>query len=380
MTLEEKKDNNNKDNYYEDKNDLSNSTEVKVQETNKIGLQNIGSTCYMNATLQCFCHIPKLISAFKNLNSNLLSNDTLSISFKNLIDSLWKDDFSPNQIENNYYIPTDFRKKIANKSPLFQNEEANDAKDLVNFIIMTLHEELNKANKNSNNIEDNLNLDQRNKDLVFNNFIQGFMASNQSIISDIFYGVNCNITQCQNCLSKNFNYQTYFFLIFPLEEVRKFKIQNNLNINEMIDIYDCFHYNQKIDFMFGENAMYCNYCQQTFNSCMSTILTVSPEVLIIILNRGKGIQYKIQIKFYEDLNLENFVEHKETGCKYKLIGVITHLGGNDMSGHFIAYCKDPISNQWYQFNDAMVNPVKDFQKDVIFYAMPYLLFYQKVSQ
>ena len=348
-----------------------------------IGLENIGATCYMNATIQCFCHIDKFVNFFKyNKQAKYIYDnkmeDKLSYSFKILIEQLWPDNIQ--NITKKYYAPYDFKEKISKMNSLFEGVAANDSKDLVNFIIMTLHEELNKSKVGTNFMNSNINLDQRNKDLVFNNFIQGFMASNQSIISDIFYGVNCNITQCQNCLSKNFNYQTYFFLIFPLEEVRKFKIQNNLNINEMIDIYDCFHYNQKIDFMFGENAMYCNYCQQTFNSCMSTILTVSPEVLIIILNRGKGIQYKIQIKFYEDLNLENFVEHKETGCKYKLIGVITHLGGSDMSGHFIAYCKDPISNQWYQFNDAMVNPVKDFQKEVIFYAMPYLLFYQKVSQ
>ena len=31
----------------------------------KIGLQNIGATCYMNATLQCFCHIEKFVNFFK---------------------------------------------------------------------------------------------------------------------------------------------------------------------------------------------------------------------------------------------------------------------------------------------------------------------------
>ena len=72
------------------------------------------------------------------------------------------------------------------------------------------------------------------------------------------------------------------------------------------------------------------------------------------------------------------MEHKEHGFKYKLIGVITHLGGSDMSGHFIAYCKDPISNEWYLYNDATVSPIANFQNDVINYAMPYLLFYQKV--
>ena len=30
-----------------------------------IGLDNIGATCYMNATLQCFCHIEKFVNFFK---------------------------------------------------------------------------------------------------------------------------------------------------------------------------------------------------------------------------------------------------------------------------------------------------------------------------
>ena len=155
-------------------------------------------------------------------------------------------------------------------------------------------------------------------------------------------------------------------------------MQYNPNVNDLVNIYDCFQYNQKVDFMVGENAMYCNYCKQTSGSTMCTFLSVTPDVLIIILNRGKGIEFNVKINFFEDLNLENFVEHKETGCNYKLIGVITHLGGNDMNGHFIAYCKDPISNDWYQYNDAIVNPVSNFQNDVINYAMPYLLFYQKI--
>ena len=48
-----------------------------------------------------------------------------------------------------------------------------------------------------------------------------------------------------------------------------------------------------------------------------------------------------------------------------------------MSGHFIAFCRDPNNNTWYKFNDAIVSPVENFKSEVIDYAMPYLLFYQK---
>ena len=46
-------------------------------------------------------------------------------------------------------------------NPFFEGIAVNDAKDLFNFIIMTLHEELNNAN---NNIVNNvLQIDQRNQ-------------------------------------------------------------------------------------------------------------------------------------------------------------------------------------------------------------------------
>ena len=63
--------------------------------------------------------------------------------------------------------------------------------------------------------------------------------------------------------------------------------------------------------------MSCSYC---------TILYTIPEILIIILNRRKGIEFKVKLEFYEDLNLEYFLENKNSGCMYKLMGVVTYLG------------------------------------------------------
>jgi ubiquitin C-terminal hydrolase len=381
-----------------------------------IGLDNIGATCYMNATLQCLCNIQKFVNYFK-YNKTIIpairsdvtyGNNLLSSSFKLLIEKLWPDrlmaiyNSNPNYPYGNYgsnnllvnkknesYAPQDFKAKISKMNPLFKGVAANDAKDLVNFLIMTLHEELNRAPK-KDMTNSAINQDQSNQQLMFNLFTQDFVNNNKSIISDLFYGVNYNIVQCQNCFHKSYNYQTYFFFVFPLEEVRIFKSQNNFNNNfnynmnfnnNEVNIYDCFLYDQKINYMMGENAMYCNYCKRTTNTQMCTVLTFGPEIIIIILNRGKGIQYKVKINFVEQLNLYNFIEHKETGYNYQLIGVITHLGGDGMDGHFIAYCKNPINNLWYQFNDSIVKEVNyaNFKTEVIDYAMPYLLFYQKVG-
>ena len=125
--------------------------------------------------------------------------------------------------------------------------------------------------------------------------------------------------------------------------------------------------------------MYCNYCKRTCSNSMCTLLTTGPEILILLLNRGKGIEFNVKINFVDNLNLANYIQFNNTGCNYKLIGVITHMGESGMGGHFIAYCLDPISKNWHKYNDEIVTPVHDFQKEVIDYAMPYLLFYQKIQ-
>ncbi len=155
-------------------------------------------------------------------------------------------------------------------------------------------------------------------------------------------------------------------------------MQNLQNINS-VNICDCFMFNEKCDFFTGENSMYCNKCQQQLPASYKTILYSAPEILIIVLNRGKGIEFRVKLEFAEDLNLMNFVQVKNNGFNYKLIGVVTHLGESGASGHFIAYCKSPIGGEWFNYNDDLVTPVTNFKEQIIDYAMPYILFYQKID-
>ena len=78
--------------------------------------------------------------------------------------------------------------------------------------------------------------------------------------------------------------------------------------------------------MSGDNSIYCNRCQRTFDCPMSTILVTGPNILILILNRGRGIKFNVKINLVEFLNLSNYIEYQNTGVNYKLIGVITHIG------------------------------------------------------
>ena len=241
---------------------------------------------------------------------------------------------------------------------------------------MKLHEELNMANNNIN--ISNQILDQTNKVSMFPEFRNDFTQRYNSFASRLFFAINYDTTRCSQCGINLFNYNIYFSLIFPLEEVHKFVYQNNnnqfniININNnnnVIDIYQCFEFDRRVSLMSGDNAMFCGFCQRSTDYYTCTNLAYGPNVLIIILNRGKE---NIKLNIYEDLNLNNYIEINTTGVYYKLIGVVAIIDNN-----IFAFCKDPYANIWYKFNDAIVSPVENFKNEVIDYAMPYLLFYQK---
>ena len=364
----------------------------------------------MNATLQCLCNIEKLVSYFKYHQTieNYIQkhgNSTLTYSFKYLVENLWQSpgnkyilpEYNGKNSNNKFFSPIRFKDKISTMNPLFKGAQANDAKDLVNFIIMTLHEELNKIKKSPDMNKNYQIINQTNHDLVLNYFIQNFSKENKSIISDLFYAMSGTYTQCSQCNEIKYNFQNYFFLIFPLEEVRKFKIQNLINSNcqnmmfmnplffqqnqfnniQSVNMDDCFQYNEKIEIFSGENAMYCNKCNGQFKAGYKTRLYYGPEILIIVLNRGKGIEFKVKLEFTETINLSNYFQLKNFGNIYNLIGVVTHMGESGASGHFIANAKSPIDGQWYTYNDDLAFKVDNFRQQIMNYAMPYILFYQK---
>ena len=186
-----------------------------------------------------------------------------------LIEKLWPN----NSITfNKYYSPNEFKKKISKLNPLFEGIVVNDAKDLINFILLNLHEELNlrKQNDKSNNFK-NIILDQRNEELMYNNFKNSFDKNNKSIIKDLFYGINCCKIRCNSCACISYDYYIYTFLVFPLEDILKYKIDkcNNStnsnsynNWNNNINLNNCnYNFNNNVinNYNINDNINNMNY-------------------------------------------------------------------------------------------------------------------------
>ena len=230
----------------EEKNELNYTSPALIR------LNNIGATCFMNATLQF-----------------LSQTESLTIFYFELIQKLREINGSKS------FSPNNFIKVINNMNPLFKTGQVGDSKDFIIFILEQLHKELKKSN---NYIKNNRPLNQYDKNNAFDNFFNEFQQE-CSILSDIFFGISETTNECLNC--KNiynsqglnnpicYNYGKFNCLIFPLEEIKEMK--NNSGKNENIKInnncaslYECFNYNQKTYLFTGENQNYCDNCKQLF--------------------------------------------------------------------------------------------------------------------
>ena len=351
-----------------------------------VGLNNIGATCYMNATLQCLSNTTKLREYFLKMFKYEVNNKNRIISneYYNVVKNLWDINNT-----NRSFSPYSFKEKLSQENPLFKGIQANDSKDLINFLLERIHLELNEPTEDqNNNMMKNYEITQSvqlNEGLMLKIFINEFKMKYNSVISHLFYGMIETKSKCMKCQNIKYNFQVYSFLEFPLEQVNKYcfnqgKRQNyNLNNkNPDIDLYECFEYHCNLELMTGDNQMYCNICNSNEDALYGTQIYSAPHYLIINLNRGRGAVYECKVNFPEKINLLNFITFKNGNTVFELYAVICHLGPSSMSGHFVAYCKKKKDDhyKWYLFNDAIVSECKN--KEEYRNGMPYILFYKAV--
>ena len=355
-----------------------------------VGLNNIGSNCFMNSIIQCLSQIKELSDYFldiknrdKIINNNLKKSNPNSVQlcplYLELIQNLWKNDgtktFSPDTFVTNV--------SIMNKD--FKLKQAGDSKDFVIFILQQLHKELKSKIDAPKGVQKNTGTaNQYDEQSTLADFMNKF-TEDYSIIADYFFGIYETKGTCINCQNLGYNnsivynFQIYHSFIFPLQEVRNAKcMAMNNNMIDTVSIYDCFIHYQRRELLTGENQLYCNICKQISDSFHETKIYSTPKILVLILNRGKDNMYKVNVNFDEVIDLTQYCIGKDKPqLVYYLCGVVTHLGQSGQSAHFVASCKNCIDNKWYKFNDAFIKPITDLRSEVFQYGTPYILFYRK---
>ena len=156
--------------------------------------------------------------------------------------------------------------------------------------------------------------------------------------------------------------------INPYNEISK--VQKENNNKEIIDISNEIKLEHLIESFIKEiNGYYsfCEYCKKNTEGKKKLMFCILPNVIIFYFKRREfEIYNKIKIKFPINniLDLSNYVIDKNSKLKkYELIGIINYYY---LTNHYNCFCKNPLQNKWYLFDDTDCCPINDIEKEIIY--------------
>ena len=337
-----------------------------------IGLNNVGSTCFMNAILQFLIHIPELSLYFlkeypkdkdilKLRNPNSTTKGDLSEAYYNVVLGVSKEN-----VKNNSYNPKNFKEKLGEYNEQFKRYEANDSKDLILYLLQTFHEELNYLGDKK--VPGNIQYpDSTLEANVFTYFNFTYNFNNFSKISNLFYGTYEYIIICPKCYTSYFSFQKFEYISFSTYKYRnqKFNIMNGFEDMES---------KQKLE---GANQYQCNKCNKFVDAEQYCKIANLPKYLILNIDYGKDKKNKVnELIFEHEIDLKKYLTvNMRLYSRYRLISICTHIGESGSTGHYITYCLNKENNKWYEFNDSKVNICEE---EDIYKGSPYLLLYEMI--
>ncbi|KAF4513933.1 UNVERIFIED_CONTAM: hypothetical protein B566_EDAN017973 [Ephemera danica] len=117
----------------------------------------------------------------------------------------------------------------------------------------------------------------------------------------------------------------------------------------------------------------------TLDDCLDAFTqpeTLDAENPWFVFHEGRSIKLDNKVAFpLKGLTLkEASAGSRRSGSLYDLYSCVCHIGGTTGSGHYMSYTRNPVSLEWYRYNDSSVLRQRPELED---HNQAYVLFYQR---
>jgi len=338
--------------------------------SNFSGLSNLGNTCYLASSIQCFLHIPRIFSYFSSFSTTdpeKFQNPTFS-SLMELFRALT----SKGPVENKM-----FEAFFLNFQG-FCDGSQQDAQEFLKLLLEKIH---NFTNKGDPKLPYKESKYQMNKDDTIQQKMSWALLRERdnSIITETFCGQLASSLICESCKNQNKTFEDFWDISLSFRDTsHKFDMNNKKKAYFLGEMIENFLKSEEI------NDRKCAKCPH--NKAKKNLeITRFPNILILHLKRFyyKELR-KEKLSYFVKFPLKklNFSRSKGVGkivnTSYSLIAIIHHLGDLE-HGHYYAECQDPENKGWFQCNDEKVDFIEKEEEECSKKGSDtaYILFYEK---
>ncbi|EGR34270.1 ubiquitin carboxyl-terminal hydrolase family protein, putative [Ichthyophthirius multifiliis] len=335
----------------------------------KVGLINLGNTCYINAAIQCLSNLQPLCDYIMqhnedkeiNFNNKLGSQGLIVKAFSNLIRLIWNTD-------EKYIKPDEFFKVLS-----YCSKEVKKIQQIFQclFINFSMPKKNNKMLKNLFYIYQinymKIQIEQLQCNIYLKRAFQTFklirirklaaeswgdyLQQNKSVIVDLFQGQLKNTLKCLKCQFIKYTFGPFMYLTLPLK---------NKPSQQKVTLEECIQQFLETEILNNDNKWFCPKCQDFNKSEHKINLWKLPAILMICLKRFEySKQSKNKINTFVEFpitqfSMDQFIPQQLQKEKpiYDLSSVVCHYGTLNY-GHYVTYAKNFENLSWYLFNDKL---------------------------
>ncbi|KAK4549510.1 hypothetical protein LTR36_006507 [Oleoguttula mirabilis] len=355
------------------------ATNLRLPRT---GLVNFGNTCYMNSTLQALSATPPLSVFFMDdafraqlqRDSWKGSKGVLAEFYANLIRSLWKGDVE-------CIRPTTFRNFCKRLNNAFNNDDQQDAKEYLDFLLDQLHEDLNamwaRTPLRMLTEQEEAKRERMPKLIVARTEWGRYTHRELSFITSLFAGQHASKLTCMTCGFTSTTYEAFTTISVEIPPEHKWS-------GRLPTLQDCLSSYCSEERLTRDEQWHCTRCQTTREALKRITLTRAPQYLVVHFKRfaqqGRTARkIRVPVDFpLNDLDLAPYMLPQPTKEEAELIvrdyglealrtdapmtppyrydayAVVRHLGQTMQAGHYVTAAKDQARKCWHWYNDKLV--------------------------